>query len=136
VFIIAVSGFLAVQPSLQNNMLAKVSAVQNCERPPGYVLLILDSSGMNDSIHRASPGTASVTLAFERGDTISILVCNTDTIQSHGFAVNHYFDRGVTLRPGDSYKVSFLARDTGSFTIYCNVFCTVHPFMLGKLTVT
>jgi len=64
------------------------------------------------------------------------MVCNLDTVQSHGFALEHYFDRGVTLMPGNAYKVSFVANIAGSFTIYCNVFCTVHPFMLGKLTIT
>ena len=116
--------------------LSRISSVQNCDRPSGYVLLILDNKGLNDSIHRASPETPSITLSFQRGDTVNILVCNLDTVQSHGFAVSHYFDKGVTLRPGDAYKVSFVARDAGSFAIYCNVFCTVHPFMLGKLAVT
>ena len=136
VLFIAASGVLAFQPYLQNNILAGVSAVQNCEKPPGYILLILDNNGLNDSVHRASPRTPAITLSFQRGNTINILVCNLDTVQAHGFAVAHYFDRGVTLRPGDAYKVSFLARDPGTFTIYCNVFCTVHTFMLGKLTVT
>jgi len=136
VFIIAVSGFLALEPYLQNSILARVSVVQNCERPLGYVQLILDNNGLNDSIHRVSPGTPAITLTFQRGDRINIIVCNLDTIQAHGFAVGHYFDRGVSLKPGDAYKVSFIARDAGSFTIYCNVFCTVHTFMLGRLTVT
>ena len=117
-------------------MLASVSAVRNCERPLGYVLLILDNTGLNDSVHRASSGSPAITLSFQRGDKVNILVCNLDTVQAHGFAVAHFFDRGVTLRPGDAFKLSFVARDAGSFTIYCNVFCTVHTFMLGKLTVT
>jgi hypothetical protein len=136
VSIIAVSGFLAIQPYLQNNTWARASAVQSCERPPDYVLLILDNNGLNDSIHRASPGDPAITLSFQKGVTINIVICNLDTVQAHGFAVSHYFDRGVTLRPGDAYRVSFVARDAGNFTIYCNVFCTVHPFMLGKLTIT
>ena len=136
VSVLAVTGVLALVPfDLSNNIMSRVSSVQNCDRPPGYVLLILDNSGLNDSIHRASPGTPAITLFFQKGDTINILICNLDTIQAHGFAVSHYFDRGVTLRPGDAYKVSFVARDAGSFTIYCNVFCTVHTFMLGKLAV-
>ena len=137
VSVFAITGFLALQPfDLQNNLLSRASSVQNCDRPPGYVLLILDNTGLNNSIHRASPGTPSITLSFQRGDTVNILICNLDTVQAHGFAVSHYFDRGVTLRPGDAYKVSLVARDAGSFTIYCNVFCTVHTFMLGRLTVT
>lgn len=134
-FFIAVGGFLALQPYFQNNLLAGVTVAKNCERPLGYVLLILDNNGINNSIHRASPGTPAITLTFQRGDTINILVCNLDAVQAHGFAVGHYFDRGVTLRPQDAYKISFIARDAGGFTIYCNVFCTVHTFMLGKLTV-
>src|SRR5438132_3480174 len=137
VSVFAATGFLALLPSvLQNDVLSRVSSVQNCDRPPGHVLLTLDNTGLNDSIHRASPGTPSITLSFQRGNTINILVCNLDTVQSHGFAISHYFDRGVTMRPGDAYKVSFVAKDAGSFTVYCNVFCTVHSFMLGKLTVT
>jgi hypothetical protein len=135
-FIIGVSGFLALHPYLHNGVLARASAIENCKRPPDSVLLILDNYGLNGSIHRVSPGAASVTLTFGKGDMVSIVVCNNDTVQAHGFAVGHYFDRGVTLRPGDAYKISFVARDAGSFTIYCNVFCTVHTFMLGKLTIT
>src|SRR6266480_1310441 len=90
----------------------------------------LPSPAFNDSIHRGQP-----TIEFQRGDTVNILVCNLDTIQSHGFAIDHYFPIGVTLRPGEAYKVSFVAKEPGSFTIYCNVFCTVHTFMKGRLVV-
>lgn len=123
-------GFVTLQflhlPSASFN----VSLVQSCERPPGYVLMILDNNGFNDSIHRGQP-----TIELRRGDSVSILVCNLDPVQSHGFAIDHYFPTGVTLRPGEAYKVSFVARAPGSFTIYCNVFCTVHTFMKGRLVV-
>ncbi len=63
-----------------------------------------------------------------------MLVCNLDTV-THGFAITHYFDVGVTLRAGESYKISFVAEDTGTFTIYSNLFSSIHQFMLGKLVV-
>ncbi len=128
--IIAPFCFLAFQYVHLPNLNFNVSAAQSCERPEGYTLIILDDSGFNDSIHTGEP-----TIEIQRGDTINILVCNLDSVQSHGFAIDHYFAAGVTLRPGEAYKVSFVARDPGSFTIYCNVFCTVHTFMKGKLIV-
>ena len=127
---IALSGFIAFQYFHSPSAVFRVSLAQSCERPVGYFLMILDGNGFNDSIHRGQP-----TLEFQRGDTVNILVCNFDPVQSHGFAIDHYFATGVTLRPGEAYKVSFLARDSGSFTIYCNVFCTVHTFMKARLLV-
>jgi FtsP/CotA-like multicopper oxidase with cupredoxin domain len=128
--ITAFSGFITIQYFHLPSAAFNVSLAQSCERPPGYVLMILDDSGFNDSIHRGTP-----TIEVQRGDTVNILVCNLDPVQSHGFAIDHYFATGVTLRPGEAYKVSFVTRDSGSFTIYCNVFCTVHTFMKGRLVV-
>jgi len=131
ILITAFSGFIVLQYFHLSNAAFNVSLAQSCESPPGYVLMILDDNGFNDSIHRGQP-----TIAFQRGDAVNILVCNLDPVQSHGFAIDHYFATGVTLRPGEAYKVSFVARDPGSFTIYCNVFCTVHTFMKGRLIVS
>jgi FtsP/CotA-like multicopper oxidase with cupredoxin domain len=128
--ITALLGFITLQNIHLPNAAFNVSLAQSCERPPGYVLMILDDGGFNDSIHRGQP-----TIEFQRGDTVNILVCNLDPVQSHGFAIDHYFATGVTLRPGEAYRVSFVTRDPGSFTIYCNVFCTVHTFMKGRLVV-
>ncbi|OLD56477.1 hypothetical protein AUI46_00720 [archaeon 13_1_40CM_2_52_13] len=128
--ITAFSGFIALQYVHLPSAAFNVSLAQSCERPRGYVLVILDDKGFNDSIHRGQP-----TIEFQRGDTVNILVCNLDPIQSHGLAIDHYFPTGATLRPGEAYKVSFVAKEPGSFTIYCNVFCTVHTFMKGRLVV-
>jgi len=129
--ITAFSGFIVLQYFHLPNAAFNVSLAQSCDRPSGYVLVILDDNGFNDSIHRGQP-----TIESQRGDTVNILVCNLDPIQSHGFAIDHYFAAGVTLRPGEAYKVSFVAREPGSFTIYCNVFCTVHTFMKSRLIVS
>ena len=123
--------FVTLQYVHPSNVAFDVSVAKSCERPPGYVLLILDIRGFNDSINKGQP-----TIQFQRGDTVNILVCNLDTVQSHGFAIDHYFAVGVTLRAGEAYKVSFIAVDSGNFTVYCNVFCTVHTFMKGKLIVS
>ncbi len=128
--ITATLGFISLQYLHLPYASFNVSPAQSCERPPGYILMILDDNGFNDSIHNGQP-----TIQFQRNDTVNILVCNLDPIQSHGFAIDHYFAVGVTLRPGEAYKISFVARDPGSFTIYCNVFCTVHTFMKGTLRV-
>ena len=128
--ITAFSGFIALQYVHLPSAAFNVSLAQSCERPRGYVLVILDDNGFNDSTHRGQP-----TIEFQRGDTVNILVCNLDPIQSHGLAIDHYFPTGATLRPGEAYKVSFVAKEPGSFTIYCNVFCTVHTFMKGRLVV-
>ena len=125
------SGFITIQYFHLPSAAFNVSLAQSCERPPGYILVTLDDNGFNDSVHRGQP-----TIEFQRGDTVSILVCNLDPIQSHGLAIDHYFPAGVTLRPGEAYRVSFVVNEPGSFMIYCNVFCTVHTFMKGTLRVS
>ena len=65
-----------------------------------------------------------------------IRVKNDDPVEPHGFTVTHYFDSGVTLRPGETYTLTFLADQKGTFRVYCNIFCTVHVYMQnGRLTV-
>ncbi len=132
----AIGSSIMLQPAHQLNGTFKATPnSQGCNRPPGYVTLILDSSGFNDSNTRTTSSTLPRLLEFQRGETVNLLVCNFDT-GTHGFAITHYFDAGVTLRAGESYKISFVANDTGYFTIYCNLLCPIHQFMLGKLVVT
>lgn len=57
------------------------------------------------------------------------------TLEPHGFAIDHYFDAGRVLRPGDEYKLSFVAKDSGAYVIFCNVFCSIHVYMIGSLVV-
>ncbi len=110
--ITALFGFITIQYLHLPTTAFNVSFAQSCERPPGYVLMILDDRGFNNSIHRGEP-----TIQLQRNETVNILVCNLDPVQSHGFAIDHYFAAGVTLRPGEAYKVSFVARDSGSFIV-------------------
>jgi heme/copper-type cytochrome/quinol oxidase subunit 2 len=107
------------------------SVLQGCDKPPGYVSIMLDSSGFNDS-ERSFP----TLLQYKVGQTVNLLVCNLDTVEAHGLVIDHYFDTGVTLRPGQAYKISFVARVAGTFLMYCNVLCPVHDFMRAQLSVT
>ncbi len=132
---IAIGSFIMLQPAHQpNGTLRAASNPQGCNRPPGYVSLIVDSSGFNNSKAQITPSRLPTLLQFQKGETVNLIVCNFDT-GMHGFAITHYADAGVTLRVGESYKISFVAKDTGDFTIYCNIFCSLHPFLLGKLVV-
>jgi heme/copper-type cytochrome/quinol oxidase subunit 2 len=63
------------------------------------------------------------------GQNVWIHVVSNDTIQSHGFAIVTYFNRGLTLGPGACNDVTFTANQLGSFRVYCYVVCTVHPSM-------
>jgi heme/copper-type cytochrome/quinol oxidase subunit 2 len=107
------------------------SVIQGCERPPGYASIILDSTGFNGS-GRSSP----TLLHYKIGQAVDLLVCNLDNVDAHGLVIDHYFDTGVTLRPGQAYEISFVARDAGTFLMYCNVLCPVHDFMRAKLSIT
>jgi FtsP/CotA-like multicopper oxidase with cupredoxin domain len=71
------------------------------------------------------------------GQTVTIHVMNVNSSEVHGFAIDHYFDSGVALSPGDSYTLTFVARASGYFRVYCNVLCLIHPEMInGELLVS
>ena len=131
----AIGFFIILQPThLPNSIFNAASNPEGCNRPPGYVSLVIDRSGFNDSKAQITPSRLPTLLQFQKGETVNLLVCNFD-IGTHGFAITHYADVGITLRAGESYKISFVAKDTGDFTIYCNILCPVHQFMLAHLVV-
>jgi hypothetical protein len=124
-------------PNGSTNNLSLVNVTSSiCERPPGYFLIIADLSGFNDSINHGAPLNPWPVIRVHEGDTVRIVVCNKDTSQAHGFAIQTYFDAGVILAPGDAYRIIFTATVPGTFVIYCNIFCTVHAFMVGRLLVS
>jgi len=94
--------------------------------------IVAASDGFNDSLHEGIPWPIMV---VHKGDKVTMRVVNRDTVEAHGFAIAVYSDRGLTLRPGQEASVSFVADKEGNFTIYCNIFCTVHQFMVAKLVV-
>jgi FtsP/CotA-like multicopper oxidase with cupredoxin domain len=91
--------------------------------------------GMNGSaFHLTTPWPV---IQVHQGQTVTIRVFNCASSESHGFAITHYFDSGTAVRPGQSYTFTFVANEAGTFRIYCNIFCAIHPLMQnGQLIVT
>ncbi len=98
-----------------------------------HFTIIESSLGYNDSKDHVSPWPV---ISVRCGETVTIHVQNNDTTEGHGFEIDHYFDRGVVLGPGESYDVVFTATVQGSFRFFCKIPCVVHQFMLnGQLNV-
>jgi hypothetical protein len=110
---------------------------EGCTKPGGGFLIIASSSGYNDSIAHGSPAKSWPIVTVHLGQNVTIVVCNTD-VQAHGFQIVHYFTPNQeTLVPGQVLRVSFIADQTGSFVIYCDIFCSIHIYMQnGLLSVT
>lgn len=97
--------------------------------------IIMDSQGYNDSILHGAPLSPWPIIQIEKNTQVTIIVINNDTIETHGFAINYYFDRGIAVPPGGRYTFSFTADRAGNFTIYCNVPCSIHVYMIAMLEV-
>ncbi len=110
---------LGLQPRVTNG----------CNRPSGYTLLVADENGYNDSKHHSAPWPL---IQVHQGDTVRITVCNLDSVFAHGFEINTYV-YPVQLRPGESFSTSFVAVNSGNYSIYCTIFCPVHQYMLDGL---
>jgi heme/copper-type cytochrome/quinol oxidase subunit 2 len=93
-------------------------------------------AGLNGSYYKGTSATWPV-LNVQQGDQVIIHVINNASSEPHGFAITHYFNSGTTVRPGQNYTLEFVANQAGTFKIYCNVFCSIHPFMQnGELIVS
>ena len=108
----------------------------SCAHPAGFFLIIADLSGFNDSIAHGAPLSPWPVVHVHQGDYVRFIVCNVDQTQAHGFAIQTYFDAGLAIPPGDAFRIEFRATIPGTFVIYCNIFCTVHAFMIARLTVS
>lgn len=76
---------------------------------------------------------ADTTITVRKGDTIILRIKSLDV--PHGFAIEE-FGINVFNPPGETVEVKFVARQTGSFTFFCTVFCgTGHPNHKGVLMV-
>jgi len=102
-----------------------------CNRPAGYILILADQNGFNNSVNHKRPWPV---LTVQKGSTVNLIVCNTDTVEAHGFGIDTYVSP-TQLRPGQFFRTSFIAEQGGNFTIYCSIFCSVHVFMQGRLAV-
>jgi FtsP/CotA-like multicopper oxidase with cupredoxin domain len=136
--LIFVTGIVSLPPpnSSVNNLPVVSVTRSTCVRPPGYFLIIADLSGFNDSIAHGAPLNPWPVIHVHEGDTVRIVVCNEDLSQAHGFAIQTYFEAGVILAPGDAFRIVFVATVPGTFVMYCNIFCTVHAFMVSRLVVS
>jgi hypothetical protein len=101
-----------------------------------YFTIVASDQGYNQSILHGAPSNPWPVIKVKLGTSVSIRVINNDTIEPHGFAINHYFDRGVAIQPGQSYTVSFVADEAGNFIIYCNIPCSIHVYMIAELQVS
>jgi len=131
-----VTGIVVFPPSQSSDVVtAAIVTKSTCDRSPGFILIIADLSGFNDSISHGAPANPWPVIRVQQGDVVRILVCNKDTMQPHAFAISTYFPAGVAMAPGEAYKIIFKATVPGTFVIYCNIFCTVHIFLVSRLVV-
>jgi heme/copper-type cytochrome/quinol oxidase subunit 2 len=94
--------------------------------------VVIDQSGYNGSRYHTGPWPQiNVTV----GQGVAIHVWNNDTIQAHGFAIAHYFNQGIALRPGQSCDVVFTASQAGTFPIFNTIVDTTEMFEHSQLNV-
>lgn len=107
-----------------------------CVKPTNGFVIIASETGFNDSIGHGAPEKPWPIITVQKGAAVTIVVCNTDR-QAHGFQIAHYFDSSIeTVEPGQVLRVPFVASQTGTFQIYCSIFCTIHVYMQsGQLVV-
>ncbi len=100
------------------------------------ILIVASVAGFNDSANHGVPANPWPVIHVAKGTMVNVTVYNNDK-QAHGFQVAHYFESGIqTIAPGQKLNVSFVADETGTFRIYCSIFCTVHWAMQsGELIV-
>ncbi len=100
------------------------------------LLIVASITGFNDSADHGVPANCWPVIHIQKGTLVNITVSNIDK-QPHGFSIDHYYDSSVvTVAPGQTIHVSFVANETGNFRIYCSIFCTVHWAMQsGELIV-
>jgi len=136
--IVLATGIISVPPNQSSSSVPSAATVtkSTCERPPGFILIIADLSGYNDSISHGAPVNPWPVIHVHQGDVVRLLVCNNDPTQPHGFAIGTYLDAGFALAPGEAYRITFTATIPGTFVMYCNIFCTVHIFMRAQLIVS
>ncbi len=103
------------------------------EDPPGAL------AGMNGSYYKNAAGPPWPVLQVHVGDTVVITVMNNkSSFEPHGFGIDYYLPSpGITLSPGQSHTITFVATEAGSFRIYCTIECSIHPLMQnGQLIVS
>jgi len=81
------------------------------------------------SSYAYDPATIEVNL----GDQVTIELSSADVV--HGIHIDGY-DFEMASEPGQTTRATFVANQSGVFSIRCSVTCgDLHPFMMGKLYV-
>ncbi len=105
-----------------------------CVKPSGGYLFIASNdaqygTGYNDSMGHGAPTVPWPVITVQQGATVTITVCNVD-VQAHSFNVIHYLGGAAnTIAPGEVKTFQFIATEVGVFTIYCDIFCSIHIYM-------
>jgi len=129
--------------SVSNDTSSAVEHVANGGNGAHAYFLIVEAdprspfAGLNGSYYVPTNETWP-TLNVQLGQTVSIHVINCASSEAHGFAITYYDDNSIiAVQPGHSYDVTFTASRAGTFRIYCDIFCAIHPFMQnGALVVS
>jgi hypothetical protein len=128
VVVIVVSGVVVFDLSIIARP-AVTSLPAGCVKPTDGFLIIASNTGYNDSVGHGAPSEAWPVINVTEGQTVNIVVCNTD-VEAHGFQISHYYDGQIeSVGPGQVMHVSFVATETGNFQIFCAILCEVHPYM-------
>ena len=131
---VAVTGTVLTATAL--GFLNRLSCQLNPSLSTGQVsfTIAMSGQGFNGSVTHYPDPWPILNVAACR--TVTIHLVNQDPRNSHGFAITHYFTRGVVLQPGQTYDVAFNASQIGTFLIYCTIICPIHVYMLnGKLNI-
>ena len=134
----AVAIVFALGPISNRTQAATVISNPGCTKPEGGFLIVASDTGFNDSAAhlQADPSQPYPLITVAQGSNVTITICSMSKVETHGFAIDHYFPVGKVLHPGDSFTITFEAEQTGIFSVYCNVLCPIHEWMLqGELVV-
>jgi len=103
----------------------------DCAKPAGGFLIVASSLGYNDSMVHGAPAQSWPIMNIQEGSNVTITICNTYA-QTVGFQVIHYLqDKSESVAPGHALTVSFVADEKGTFSIYCEIFCSIHIYLQG-----
>ncbi len=115
-----------------------VTLPSGCVKPVGGFLIVASILGYNDSIDHGVPQNSWPVMNVKQGQNVTIVVCNADPGEPHGFQIDHYYSSGlVSVASGQVLTVRFVANVAGTFRVYCEIPCAVHWAMQsGKLIVS
>jgi hypothetical protein len=115
-----------------------VNLPSGCVKPVDGFLIIASQLGFNNSVGHGVPNNSWPVMNARQGQNFTVVICNVDPSQPHGFQIDHYFDaRLISIASGQVLTVNFTADKSGTFRVFCSIPCSVHWAMQsGKLVVT